>query len=177
MQCVIACKCLSLAKRSANLCFKQAWPCHYMAWLCLHWKWDSHNMFKADTAKTNSGLAVPPAFSAQIMQTRPSQIRAWPCHIEFKAACKADTAKPKSGLAMPHSAKGMHGQAKLELGRATWWVPYAKFFSKVLCNRDIAQFKCGGGIEIRFKLLSDFYLLVVFLSNSFSLGFVISCCH
>ena len=34
-------------------------------------------------------------------QARPSQNRAWSCHIEFKAVCKADTAKPKSGLAVP----------------------------------------------------------------------------
>ena len=52
-----------------------------------------------DQAKIRLGRAT--ALSAQLRQTQPSQIRAWPCHIEFKGACKADTAKPKSGLAVP----------------------------------------------------------------------------
>ena len=71
-------------------------------------------------------------------------------------------------MGQPQHVQGRHGQAKIGLGRATWMVKHTKNFPRVVCNRDIAQFKCGGGIRIRIKLLSGFYLLVVFLLNSFS---------
>ena len=108
-------------------------------------------------------------------QARPCHIEAWSC-LCWKShsleKCKGDTTKPKSGLVVPHgihgSMKGRHSQAKIRLGRATWFIHNTKNFPRVICNRDIAQFKCGGGIRIRIKFLLSFYLLVVFLLNSFS---------
>ena len=109
------------------------------------------------------------------LQAQPCHIEAWPClwwKCHSPRNSKADTAKPESGLTVPHTnpcnMNGRHGQAKIQLGRATWLIPDAKIFLRVLCNRDIAQFKCGGGIRIRIKFLLSFYLLVVFLLNSFS---------
>ena len=71
-------------------------------------------------------------------------------------------------LGQSQHVQGRHDQAKIGLGCATWLIQDAKIFPRVLCNRDIAQFKCGGGIRIRIKFLLIFYLLVVFLLNSFS---------